>query len=67
VGELMGATYLCVIGCLSECRHHLPCLVYMVDETHPHQKRHIAVDEDGVTHEWVGKGTGRCCLSREGS
>jgi len=56
------ATYLCQIGCLGECRHKIPCMVFRSDEDHPHPPKHIGWDGQ-MLHEWVGKATGKCTIS----
>lgn len=60
---MAGATYLCVTGCLSECRHHVLCEIYMTDAEHPHPPKHFGMADDGRFHEWVGKGTGKCTIT----
>lgn len=59
---MSGAIYICAIGCMSDCAHGLPCMVYASDAEHPHPKRHIAYDaDDDKIHEWRGwKGRGKC-------
>lgn len=60
------ATYLCQCVCMSECRHHMQCLVIGIDEQHPHPPKHVSWDYDsGLLHRWVGKGTGKCTISKE--
>lgn len=58
------AVYLCTIGCMADCRHGLPCVIFMIDAEHPHpmhrgHEAHVAVDDDGMVHSWDGK-AGRC-------
>lgn len=61
---MSGATYICQIGCMCDCRHGVPCVIFRVDAEHPHPKRHIGFDSDGMAHEWRGdKGKGRCDVS----
>lgn len=69
----MRAAYICTIGCVAECRHHLPCEIFMIDDAHPHPSerglhKHISVDgESQTTHEWRSKpetlnGKGQCVV-----
>lgn len=67
---MAGATYVCAIGCLVDCPHGLPCLIFRVDSEHPHPTKrgrgqHIAADPTtGAMHEWNGD-AGRCTITKE--
>lgn len=57
----------CIIGCVSECRHGVPCVIgSMGAREGDHQvvrghRKHGG--DDGKWHEWVGDaGTGRCVV-----
>lgn len=57
---MTGATYVCQLGCMSDCRHGLPCMVY--GNNHP--PTHLAFTDDGLMHEWRGyKGRGKCIVT----
>lgn len=60
---MAGASYVCQIGCMTECEHGEPCAIYMFDREHPHPTErghpaHVAWDGE-LTHEWRGE-HGRC-------
>jgi hypothetical protein len=58
------AVHICTIGCDVECRHGHCCVVYWIDQEHPHptkrgREQHYAMDDVGMMHEWNGA-AGKC-------